>query len=203
MLKTIANWESSGNGLGQRQIGDDGCGHFSQESASDGDNHASFILQHMGHRNHHLYLWHLADKMGILDEVLNTLSYEVAVDSDNVRTNTAEVVTKRKRITEDEEEKTHKKNFREKVGASLSYIALNDKSKELQMDEEKLDKHELILLELDDEFVDVRKEQFCRMRIDYLRERIHQHHEDIKRMRKEVGLHVVESEDDEEEEQSV
>jgi len=65
----------------------------------------------MGHRNHHLCLWHLADKRGILDEVLNTSSHEVAVDLENVQTNTAEVVTKRKRITKDKEERNWSFSF--------------------------------------------------------------------------------------------
>ena len=189
----IANWEASGNGLGQREVGDDGCGHC--EAQTDGDNRASFIQQHMGHRNHHLHFWHLSDKMGILDDVLNTLSYEVAADSDNVRTNTQEVVTKRKRMSEDQEEKQHKKSFRNKVGTSLACIALNDKAKELRMDEEKLDKCELVFMDLEDD-VDLRREQFYSSRIHHLKDRIHQHQTDIERMRKEIGLPV----DDEEEE---
>jgi len=149
----------------------------------------------MGHRNHHLYFWHLSDKMGILDDVLNTLSYEVAADSDNVRTNAQEVVTKRKRMSEDQEEKQHKKSFRNKVGTSLAYIALNDKAKELRMDEEKLDKYGLVFMDLEDD-MDLRREQFYSSRIHYLKDRIHQHQTDIERMRKEIGLPV----DDEEEE---
>jgi len=139
--------------------------------------------------------------MGILDEVLNTLSYEVAADSDNVRTNTQEVVTKRKRITEDEEEKKHKTIFRKKVGTSLAYIALNDKAKELRMDEDKLEKYQLLFFDTDDD-IDLRKEQFYRNRINVLEDRVLQHQADIERMRKEIGLPVHHDEEggDQEEE---
>jgi len=202
-LQIVANWEQSGNGLGQRETGDDECGHFDDANKhSDGDNRASFIQPQMGHKSHHLHLWHLSDKMGILNDVLNALSPEVAADSDNVRTDAAQVQNKRKRPgEEDEAEKKHKKNFRDNVGTSLACIALNDKMKELRLDEEKLDRCELALMDMDDGD-DIRKEAFCRGRINWLQERVHLHHQDITRMRKEIGLPAADGNEDDEEEQN-
>ena len=203
-MQIIANWEQSGNGFGQREAGDEEYGHFGNENRqADGDNRASFIQSQLGHKSHHLFLWHLSDKMGILNDVLNTLSPEVAADSDNVRTDTSQVQNKRKRPGDDEEEKKHKRSFREKVGSSLAHIALNDKMKELRLDEEKLDRYELAIFDLEDEegeVSDVRKEQFYRTRINFLTDRIHTHQQDINKMRKDVGLAVEGDSDNEEEE---
>jgi len=143
-LQIIANWEQSGNGFGQRDAGDEKYGHFGNKNRqADGDNHTNFIQSQLSHKSHHLFLWHLSDKMGILNDVLHTLSPEVAADSDNVRTDTLQVQNKRKRPGDDEEEKKHKRSFREKVRSSLAYVALNDKMKELRLVEEKLDRYEL------------------------------------------------------------
>lgn len=80
--KIVTAWERSGNGSGQRILGDDDdFGQIGEDSFEDGDNRASFIKTHKGQREHHLYLWYLSDVTGILNTVLNMLSTEVAAES--------------------------------------------------------------------------------------------------------------------------
>lgn len=57
----------------------------------DGDNRSAFVVQHLGHCIHHLYLWHLSDEMGVLSNVLNKLSKNVATESSKVPADTAQV----------------------------------------------------------------------------------------------------------------
>ena len=76
----------------------------------------------MGHRIHHLYLWHIADEMGVLSNVLNILSSEVGADGNNVPTDTAK--TQKKRLREEEiQERKENKAFRIAVGTSLTSLA--------------------------------------------------------------------------------
>ena len=90
-------WEASGNGFGQRQRNDNTFGHFSveHEEQEDGDNRANFLRTHLGHRLHHLYLWQIADKMGVLQDVLCVINAEVGGDGDNIHTDTAQVQHRR------------------------------------------------------------------------------------------------------------
>jgi hypothetical protein len=92
-LQIVANWEQSGNGFGQCAITDKNYGHFKLHTVN-GDNLASFINDKVGHRVHHLYLWYLANKMGILSNVLNVLSAKASADGDNVHTDTQRVQRK-------------------------------------------------------------------------------------------------------------
>lgn len=119
----ISNWEASGNGLGQRSSTDADFGCYTEEHGyEDGDNRSNFVRTSMGHRSHHLYLWKIADEMGVLSNVLNILSPEVGADGDKVRTDTARSSNK-KRARAEEEEKAEAKAFRAAIGKSLSDLA--------------------------------------------------------------------------------
>jgi hypothetical protein len=84
----IKDCERSGNGFGQRDVSDDSFGQFDVE-LSMGDERAAFVKPHTGQRFHHLYFWYLADLMGVLKNVLNVLSPEVAGDTDKIPGDTA------------------------------------------------------------------------------------------------------------------
>jgi hypothetical protein len=123
----IKDCENSGNGFGQRDESDENFGHYNR-SATDGDERVSFVKTAIGQRLHHLYFWHLADLMGVLKNVLNVLSPEVAADSDTVPRETTS--TQRARVNrrnsvnvdEDKDERRAKKKFREALELSLKDI---------------------------------------------------------------------------------
>ena len=88
---------------------------------------ASFVKQSLGQRHHHLSLWYLADTMGVLKNVLNMLSPEVATDTKNIPSDT--VLTQRQwgktgqNVEDDGDDRwAQKKRFQEGVTASLKNI---------------------------------------------------------------------------------
>jgi len=98
------------------------------------DNRSSFVRQDLGHRNHHLHLWHLADMMGASSNVLNVISPDCAANCENVATDAAAVQNPRKRrglnVEEDKNVKTKEKKveaFQMGVVASLSSISISQK----------------------------------------------------------------------------
>ena len=128
MIAIISDWEKSGNGFGQRDEYDEAFGHVEPEMANaNGDDRARFVKLHLGQRFHHLYLWHLADTMGVLKNVLNVLSKEVAGDTDSIPSGCVETQRKRNArfVVDDEErleENAKKQRFREGVMNSLKSI---------------------------------------------------------------------------------
>ena len=102
-------------------------GHFTDEhrESLDGDNRGSFLQvldkKQAKNRDHLLYLWHLIDMHGILENVLNVLSKDVAVDSDGkIRIGAQETQTKRRATIEKEEEKREQKKLRKDVGTAMN-----------------------------------------------------------------------------------
>lgn len=148
-------WETSGNGFGQRDIENEpeAWGRFTDEHLQAGDNRSEFIQKEKGHRNHHLYLWHLADTMGIFSNVLNIMSSEVAANSTNVATDCAQVQKSRKRASTDGKEEAKKARVEAKqeafqigVVASLSSISAAQVQELLGREENKLREFKLALL---------------------------------------------------------
>ena len=114
--------------MGQRALTDPDFGNWTAEHAAealvDGDKRSSFVMLHMGHRFHHLYLWHLLDLHGIMSLVLTKLSPEVAMDTDNVHADTQQVQTGRRRaLREEAAEKVERKRFRVMVGTALAVMS--------------------------------------------------------------------------------
>jgi hypothetical protein len=127
LIILISRWERSGNGFGlQREEDDAAFGHVdADDTFVDGDDRSRFIRPDQGLKVHHLYLWHLSDKMGVLKNVLNVLSKEVAVDGDNIPSGLSQTQKKRKSppaSVPDEEREEHKKQFRNGVLASLKNL---------------------------------------------------------------------------------
>jgi hypothetical protein len=128
LIILISRWERSGNGFGlQREEDDAEFGHVDAEDTFvDGDDRSRFIRPDLGLKVHHLYLWHLSDKMGVLKNVLNVLSKEVAVDGDNIPSGLSQTQKKRKSppvaSVQDEESEQSKKHFRDGVLTSLKTL---------------------------------------------------------------------------------
>lgn len=118
--------------MGQRALTDPDFGNWTAEHQAealvDGDKRSAFVMLHMGHRFHHLYLWHLLDLHGIMSLVLTKLSPEVAMDTDNVHADTQQVQKRRRRAIEEEAiEKVERKKFRVMVGTALDVMAQSAK----------------------------------------------------------------------------
>ena len=119
-----------------------------------GDNRGSFIISHMGHRIHHLYLWHLSDKMGVLSNVLSKLSPIVAADSAKVASDTAQVQRPRntKRSSAEDGKLQHlerqqKSHFQSVVGSALSYLAITEKENNLRKEKKLVTEMKLGMLD--------------------------------------------------------
>ena len=152
-MQIVANWELSGNGLGQRTEEDKGFGEFTDDhlDCEDGDNRSTYIQIHKGHRFHHLYLWHLSDTMGVLNNVLNILSKEVGADSGNVHIDTARVQRTRKRSNgDDEEEIADRCLFRKTLGVSMAQVAISQKEESIRREEEQAFKYKMMLYDMSD-----------------------------------------------------
>ncbi|CAB9519239.1 hypothetical protein SEMRO_1001_G229770.1 [Seminavis robusta] len=116
-LNEIVNsWERSGNGFGQiddtepseeQDLTTDNSnrpfGHVSEERLLAGDNRAEYLLEQLGHKLYHLYLWHLSDKMGELGKVVTRLDQNIAASGDKVATDTSKK-TKRTRKGDDSDD---------------------------------------------------------------------------------------------------
>jgi hypothetical protein len=120
LIVIISKWERSGNGFGMRSESDPRYGHW---DAGQGDNRSDFLNATLGHKPHHLYLWHLSDTMGVLKNVLTVLSPEIAGDSRHCPRNLASTQNKRNRSDEPSYAIEVKKQvFRDEVTSTLKEI---------------------------------------------------------------------------------
>ena len=177
-----------------RSQDDSNYGHFSEEHhfQKDGDNRSAFIQLHLGHRPHHLMLWHWADEMGVLSNCINVLSAEVGADGDNVHVDTAKVQKKRSREVEDKDDREEKKAFRNTLGDAITGLAsstrLLAKTKKVEaiqnliaqktsaraLDEDKMVKYHILSLETSGEL----KEMYTSL-VETHRSRIADYNHDI------------------------
>jgi hypothetical protein len=148
LLKLIARWERSGNGFGQpRSVDADDYGHMDETVLEAGDNRARFLE---GYKEHLLILWDLGDKEGVLQKFLNKLSKKVAVDPDNIHTDSSEVQNKR-RLTDEQKQQ---KAFRDSIAASMSTMSYAALLQELRMCEAKaVDYKEKAMISHDDDAI--------------------------------------------------
>lgn len=127
----IYDWEKSGNGFGQRALSEAGWGTFTSEhlELEDGDNRANFLRREYYNKEHLLYLWHLADTLGLLSNMLNVLAKDVAIDCDGqIEVSTSLVQKKRKKpaAASFEEERLDRKVHRRRTATALTFLALSD-----------------------------------------------------------------------------
>jgi len=135
--------------------------HFSEDhlELEEGDNQANFVRSELGHRPHHLFLWHLSDVMGVLSRVLNVISPEVAANCENVALDVQQVQrssTKRRRDADKEEKKRsamkqkHKEAFRIGLVASLTSISMSQVSDRIMKEEDNVRKFKFQLIKAED-----------------------------------------------------
>lgn len=152
-------------------------------SVNGDNNRADFLNEHNGHRVHHLYLWYVADKMGVLSNVLNILSAEAGADNDNVHTDTQKVQIQRKRKHEGEEkqEREQRRAFWESVGSSLAYLAIASKQDNMRKEEDKIERLQLALFEAEDDG-DSKKIKYYERLLDFGKQRVDAYLEELKEM---------------------
>ncbi|CAB9524495.1 hypothetical protein SEMRO_1544_G281250.1 [Seminavis robusta] len=80
LIKMIAKWELSGNGFGQRSVGDDAFGHMGEDNMECGDNRANFLDSQT--KEHILYLWHVSDEQQVLKNVMCVIAESSAASSE-------------------------------------------------------------------------------------------------------------------------
>jgi hypothetical protein len=194
--KIITNWEASGNGAGQRSPRDKKFGRFSSDEAGvDSDNRASFVRCSVGHRVHHLYLWHLADKMGVLQNVLSILSPDVSSDGSVAHPTTQQVQQPcRKNNKEDEQEKKDRRAFCVAVGASLTSLAITSKEDSLRHKEDKVERFTVAAKEAE-ENNDERKRKYYQNLADHHASRVSEYEEEIVAMKENLVNMTEEMED--------
>ena len=78
--------------------------------------------------------------MGVLKNVLNILSTDVAANRDNVHKDTSAVQQACHQNNEDDKEKQERRAFRVAVGTSLTAIAITAKQKGLRKEEDKVER---------------------------------------------------------------
>ena len=127
LMKVISKWELSGNGFGQRAITDAQFGHMEEEQLEDGDNRATY-LDGIG-KEHLLILWQFGDQDGVLQTFLNKLSKAVAVDCDNIHTDTS-AVQHRRQMTEEQQRSIAFQNSVAESMATMSYAAMMQELRE-------------------------------------------------------------------------
>jgi hypothetical protein len=137
----------------------------------------------LGHRVHHLYLWYLADKMGVLKNVLNILSADVAADGDRVHKDTQQVQNARRKVQEDDKEKKERRAFRLAVGSSLASIAVTTKEEALRKEEDKVERFTLAVMQAEDEGNE-KKRKFYETLVAHHGERVTEYVEEIAKMKK-------------------
>lgn len=135
----------------------------------------------MGHKIHHLYLWHISDKMGVLKHVLHVLSTDVACDGDIPHQSTQQVQQSR-RNKDDEHERRERKAFRVAVGSSLGALAIAAKEKALRREEDKVERFLLSAMEAEDAG-DERKTKFYEANANKHRKRVSQYIKEIDAMK--------------------
>ena len=131
-------------------MNDSAWGRFTEEHSEleDGDNRANFLKDNYWNKEHLLYLWHLGDTLGILDNMLNVLSKDVSVDSEGkVSVNCLLVQKKRKKTLKDEAEREERAVFRRGSMRALNELAIAAKQDNYMKLQERGEDYEIRALE--------------------------------------------------------
>jgi hypothetical protein len=198
LLQVITNWEASGNGAGQRTLEDEGFGHYEASTSvtQAGDNRANFINKSLGHRNHLLYFWYLADKMGVLSHVLNVLSSDMAGDGDQVNRNTQQVQQRRKNAALDAVERKERRDFRLAVGNSLAALAIATKDDLIRKEEDKIERYAIEALEAEERGDHKKRKFYLKLKEDH-EGKVAGFYYEIKKMKAHMQLDDADTSDEE------
>jgi hypothetical protein len=165
-------------------LGDEGFGR--PISTVNGDDRSSFINPDNGHANHLLYLWHIADKMQVLNNVLQVLDADVSADGSRVPRDTSAVQNKRKAQLE-EKERQERKAFRVEVGTSLKSIAITTKQEALRKEQKTVHEMNLSLMEAQDAG-DERKVKYYRRLVNFHVENVDKYTEQLNELEKTIAV---------------
>jgi hypothetical protein len=119
----IADWETSGNGDGQRREGDPDFGHVGETTLMD-DDRANFLR---GNKQHLLYFWHVMDTCDLLPNTLTILPNEFSASSGGIpmtREPTGDPPSNKKNKREREEQQTEENQFKRHVSESFGHLAM-------------------------------------------------------------------------------
>ena len=134
IVKMISDWETSGNGCGQRAQELQQFGHISsdqqwlaprgsEEVFVDGDNRRSFLN---GKGSHLLYLWQLFDDFDLLHYTMSVIPASYGASNNGVAAmQGAGAVASARRETEQKETEEHNIH-QKKIGVSFSSLAASN-----------------------------------------------------------------------------
>jgi hypothetical protein len=175
----ILNWETSGNGSGQRglTINDDGFG-LGGETAVGGDDRASFVSTG---NEHLLYLWYISEQMGVLNNVLQVLDADVSANGGG-RVPRDTQARRKASVEQDEKERQERNAFRVAIGNSLKSITYTTMLAELSKEEECIMTCTLALMEAEDKDDD-RKRKLYEDKVNYHKNKAKEFVKELKKMR--------------------
>jgi hypothetical protein len=149
LIKIISKWELSGNGFGQRALGDDDFGHMSEENLEAGENRGNFLDSMT--KEHILYFWYLADKNELMKNVLNVIADTSSADSENYQTTSKSSDTVVSNHRKRKSEARLANEFRVVMGDALSNMSVASMLEQLRSAEAQAMKYEELLITTDNE----------------------------------------------------
>jgi hypothetical protein len=124
LVVIIDNWERSGNGGGNRSIGDNDYGCVGEMTLQD-DDRSNFLG---GQKSHLLYFWSILEETQMLQKTLSIIPRDLSASSDGVPTTMGVINNKRKNKEDNEnEEMENTLKFQKSMQASFSELATSSR----------------------------------------------------------------------------
>lgn len=149
LIKIISKWELSGNGFGQRSVGDDEFGHMGEDNLEAGENRGNFLDSMT--KEHILYFWYLSDKNELLKNVLNVIAETSSADSENYQTTSDSSDTVVSNNKKRKSEAVEANEFRIVMGDALSNMSVASLMEQLRSAEAQAMKYEELFITTDNE----------------------------------------------------
>jgi hypothetical protein len=149
LIKIISKWELSGNGFGQRAVGDDDFGHMGEDNLEAGENRGNFLDSMT--KEHILYFWYLADKNELLKNVLNVIADTSSADSENYQTTSSSSDTVISNNKKRKSEAVQANEFRVIMGDALANMSVASMMEQLRSAEAQAMKYEELYITTDNE----------------------------------------------------
>jgi hypothetical protein len=149
LIKIISKWELSGNGFGQRSVGEDDFGHMGEDNLEAGENRGSFLDSMT--KEHILYFWYLADKNELMKNVLNVIADTSSADSENYQTTSESSVTVVSNNKKRKSEARLASEFRVVMGDALVTMSVASMMEQLRSAEAQAMKYEELCITTDNE----------------------------------------------------
>jgi hypothetical protein len=149
LIKIISKWELSGNGFGQRAVGDEDFGHMGEDNLEAGENRGNFLDSMT--KEHILYFWYLADKNELLKNVLNVIADTSSADSENYQTTSDSSETVISNNKKRKSEAVEANEFRIVMGDALCNMSVASMLEQLRSAEAQAMKYEELYITTDNE----------------------------------------------------